>query len=368
MLFTSASTDLRNAVLSVIKALPTRTTMNILEGIFMDASSGHVRLKCSDLTLEKECYLSAVVEEEGKVIIPAKLFAEIVRRLPDDRTATVSVEGTNLHIECGSIKMNIQTIDYEEFPEMRFTGESYTLKMNREACKSFFLQTVFAAAQDDAKPILTGVLLELGDGITAVATDAYQFAMRKMELTEATPEKKTVIPAKSLTEIAHLMDETETETVDLTFTRTHVKIDLQHTCIVARLLDGEYINYRQLIPKEYKTRALINREEMMKAIDRAQLMAREGNNNILLRFANDTLTVNANSFVGKVHEEMPIQLIGEDLEIAFNPKYCLNVLKNISDENVYLDMVSGISPCAVRPVNGEDYLYLIVPVRVYSQY
>lgn len=368
MKFVTDSKDLKGAVLSVIKAVPVRTTMNILEGIFFDAKDGKVRLKCSDLMLEKECYLSATVEEDGKAIIPAKLFSEIVRRLPDGIPATVTVEGKTMEIECGSIKMNIQIIDYEEFPEMRFTGEMYTLKIDREECKSLFLKTVFAAAQDDTKPILTGVLLELGESITAVATDAYQFAMSKLPLNEPTPEKKTVIPAKSMTEIAHVMDETESETVELTFTRTHVKIDLGHTCVVARLLDGEYINYRQLIPKEYKTRALVNRAELISAIDRAQLLAREGNNNIILQFSANKISINANSFVGKVHEELETQVIGEDIEIAFNPKYCLNVLKIISDENVYFDMISGISPCVVRPVQGDNYYYLIVPVRIYSQY
>lgn len=368
MKFVTDSKDLKGAVLSVIKAVPVRTTMNILEGIFVDAEDGRVRLKCSDLMLEKECFLSATVEEYGKAIIPAKLFSEIVRRLPDDMNATVTVDGKVLEIRCGNIKMNIQTIDYEEFPEMRFTGESYTLSIDREECKTLFLQTVFAAAQDDTKPILTGVLLELGENITAVATDAYQFAMRRFPLSEPTPEKKTVIPAKSLNEIAHVMDETESENVDLTFTRTHVKIDLGHTCVIARLLDGEYINYRQLIPKEYKTRALINRDELMRAIDRAQLMAREGNNNIVLQFSSGSLAVNANSFVGKAREEISAQVIGEDIEIAFNPKYCMNVLKNIPDETVYFDMVSGISPCVVRPVQGDSYYYLIVPVRIYSQY
>ena len=263
--------------------------------------------------------------------------------------------------------MSIQSIDYEEFPEMRFYGETFTLKMDRIECRDLILQTVFATAQDDSKPILTGVLLELGDSITAVATDAYQFAMRRVPLSAPTPEKSTVIPAKSLIEIARMMDETEND-AELTFTRTHVKVDIGHTRLTARLLDGDYIAYRQILPKEYKTRALVNREELMKAIDRAQLMAREGNNNIVMKFASNKVQINANSFVGKICEEIDAQIIGEDIEIAFNPKYCMNVLKNIPDETVYFDLLTGISPCVVRPVQGDRYYYLIVPVRIYSQY
>lgn len=366
MKFLIDSKELTAGVLSVIKAIPVRTTMQILEGIYIEAAGTTVKLKCSDLMLEKECLLPATVEEEGKAIVPAKLFAEVMRRLPD-ALAEVTIAGKGVDIACGRVQMSIQTIDYEEFPEMRFTGDTFTVKMDREECRDLILQTVFATAQDDSKPILTGVLLELGDCITAVATDAYQFAMRKVPLEAPTPEKSTVIPAKSLLEIARMMDETDQD-AELTFTRTHVKVDIGHTCLTARLLDGDYIAYRQILPKEYKTRALVNREELIRAIDRAQLMAREGNNSIVMRFASDKLTILANSFVGKVHEEIDVQTIGDDIEIAFNPKYCMNVLKNIADETVYFDMLTGISPCVVRPVQGDRYYYLIVPVRIFSQY
>ena len=237
MKFLIDSKELTAGVLSVIKAIPVRTTMQILEGIYIEAAGSTVKLKCSDLMLEKECLLPATIEEEGKAIVPAKLFSEVMRRLPD-ALAEVTIAGKSVDIACGRVQMSIQTIDYEEFPEMRFTGDTFTVKMDREECRDLILQTVFATAQDDSKPILTGVLLELGDCITAVATDAYQFAMRKVPLEAPTPEKSTVIPAKSLLEIARMMDETDQD-AELTFTRTHVKVDIGHTCLTARLLDGQ---------------------------------------------------------------------------------------------------------------------------------
>lgn len=365
MRFMIDSQALTAGVLSVIKALPVRTSMQILEGVHLSAEDNVLRLKCSDLMLEKECRLPAVVEEAGKAIVPAKLFAEVVRRLPNE-TAEIVVSGKSVEISCGRVQMSLQTIDYEEFPEMRFSGETFTVRMDREECRNLILETVFATAQDDSKPILTGVLLELGEEIKAVATDAYQFAMRTVPLEHPTPEKTVVIPGRSLLEVARMMDETE-EDVDLTFTRTHIKVDVGHTMLTARLLDGDYIAYRQILPKEYKTRALINRTELMEAIDRAQLMAREGNNNIIMRFGGGKLTINANSFVGKISEEVDAQIVGDDIEIAFNPRYCMNVLKNIHDETVYFDMITGISPCVVRPVQGNRYYYLIVPVRIFTQ-
>ena len=366
MKFTVDSQELTAGVLSVVKAVPVRTTMQILEGIYMEAKNGQVTLLCSDLMLEKEYHVGADVEEEGRCIIPAKLFTEIVRRLPAGQ-ATVQIDGKSAEIACGRVQMSLQTIDFEEFPRMRFTGDTYTLRMEKDAFKNMIAETVFAAATDDSKPILTGVLLELGTNITAVATDAYQFAMHSIPLATPTEERRTVVPAKSLSEISHMMDESDKD-AELTFTRTHVKVDTGISCLTARLLDGDYINYRQILPKEYRTRALINREELMSSIDRAQLMAREGNNNIVMKFSDNHLTITANSFVGKVNEEIDCQIIGDDMEIAFNPRYCMNVLKNIHEENVYFDMTSGISPCVVRPVQGDNFYYLIVPVRIYSQY
>jgi len=366
MKFRVDARDMTAALLSVIKALPVRSALPSLEGIFVDAREDGVHLKCSDLMLQKECIIAGEVEEAGQTIVPGKLFTEIVRKLPDGE-ATFDIVGKQINIKCGRVSTSVQGLDFEEFPEMRFQGETFTVRMEREACQELILKTVFAVAQDDSKPILTGALLELSDSITAVATDAYQFAMRKIPLDVPVKACSMVVPGKSLLEIARMMDETEAD-AELTFTRTHVKVDLGHTCLTARLLDGDYIKYKQILPKDHVTRVICDREELIRSIDRAQLMAREGNNNIIMQFHNGKLTITANSFIGKIEEEMDVQIIGENMEIAFNPKYCLNVLKNTDDEKICLEMLSGISPCVVRPISGDAYYYLIVPVRIYSQF
>lgn len=367
MKFMIDSKELTAGVLSVIKALPTRTAMPILEGILVEASAAGVKLKCSDLMLQKECTLPATVEEEGFAILPGKFFAEIVRKLPD-AVADVCLNAKSVDISCGRAKSSIQCIESTDaFPDMRFDGDSFVVKLKSVDCRDMIAQTVFATAQDDSKPILTGVLIELKDSITMVATDAYQFAMRSIPLSEPVEERALVIPGKSLSEIGRMMDETD-EIISLTFTKTHVCVDVGSSRLVARLLDGDYIKYRQILPKEHKTRVLINRAELMESIDRAQLMAREGSNNIVMRFHGKTLSISANSFVGKTNEEMEVQINGEDIDIAFNPRFCMNILKCIEDENIYMDFTTGISPCVIRPSQGEGYYYLIVPVRIYSNF
>lgn len=365
MKFTVDTKDFSGAVLSVSKALPVRTTMPSLEGIYAETKNGTLTLKCSDLMIQKECRLAAVVEEDGAVILPGKLFCELVRKLPDS-TVSFEVVGKQVNIKCGRLKTNIQALDFEEFPEMRFNGEVNEIQLKRDDCRQMINQTVFAAAQDDSKPILTGVLFEIEDSVTAVSTDAYQFAMRNVPLLKKRKNSSMVIPAKTLMEISRVAEEAD-ETITLNFTTTHVKVDLGHTCLTARLLDGDYIKYKQLIPKEYKTRVLLNREELIMLIDRAQLVAREGNNNIIMDFSDNKLYVRANSFIGKSNEDMDVQMSGDNIEIAFNPKYCMNVLKNITEETVAIDFLSNISPCVVHPVDNDSFTYLIVPVRIYSQ-
>lgn len=367
MKFYIDSKELTGGVLSVAKALPLRTTLPVLEGIFIIAGPDGVRLKCSDLSLQKECLLPATVEEEGKCIVPGKLFCEMIRKLPENM-AEITLNGQTIDITCGRASSSLQCIEWDEFPEMSFSGDTFALRMDRLACRDMINQTVFATAQDDSKPILTGVLMELSDAsITLVATDAYQFAMRTASLKEPVPEKSIVIPGKSILEIARMLDETDQDAV-LTFTRTHVKVDIGHTVLIARLLDGDYIKYKQILPKEHNTRVLLDKGELIESIDRAQLMAREGNNNIVMKFHNNKLTILANSFVGKINEEMDVQINGEDLDIAFNPKFCMNILKCIPDEKIYMDFTTSISPCVVRPAACEGYYYLIVPVRIYAQF
>lgn len=250
---------------------------------------------------------------------------------------------------------------------MRFTGETFTVKMDRTDCRDMINTTVFATAQDDSKPILTGVLMELGEEITIVATDAFQFAKRSMPLKNPVPERNVVIPGKSMVEISRMMDETEAD-VELTFTKTHVCVNIKHSRLVARLLDGDYIKYKNILPKDHTTRVMIDKAELMESIDRAQLMAREGNNNIVMKFHDNKLIISANSFVGRVNEEIDVQINGEDIDIAFNPRFCINVLKNIPDEKIYMDFTTSISPCVIRPAKTEGYYYLIVPVRIYSNF
>ncbi len=364
MKFILDANDMQSGIFSVIKALPVRSAMPVLDGILIEATKKGIHLACSDLMFQKECFLDASVSEEGSCVVKGKFFAELMRKLPSDQVE-FSLEGQVLLVRCGRIRQRVQCIEYDEFPLMKVKGETQELKIPKDTFTNMVNHTVFAVSQDDSRPVLTGTLLEATeDTLSLVATDSFQFAMTKFRPEAAMNARSTIVQGKVLSEIGKMAEEAEQE-VTLALTNTHITVEVNRSRLTARLLDGNYIDYKRIIPKECKTRVLVNVESLVEMIDRAQLISREGNNSILFHFENGTMQLKAESYLGRVEDETEVQIVGDPIEIAFNPKYFINVLRNISDENVYLEFNSAISPCVIRPVQGDGYLYLIVPMRVY---
>ncbi len=365
MRFTVNSDILKNSVLSVSKALPVRSTMPVLEGIQLVANDEGVLLRCSDLTLQKECRLAAAVEEGGECVIRGRIFSDIVRKLPDGN-AFFSVDGQTLTIRCGRSVNQLQCMEYDEFPQMTFDGDdTFTFTFDRDKGKKIIEHTSFAVSLDDAHPALAGVLMESeGKTLSMVATDSFQFAKNTMVIEKEAPEKRVVVPGKTVVEIGRMLEEGEGP-ASLTFSRTHMKADMGDTVLISRLIDSNYIDYKRILPKACKTRVLVDKDALMESVDRAQLVSRDGNNSVLFKISSDNMTVKAESVVGKVEDELSAQIMGDELNIAFNPKYILNVLKNVEDDKVYLECNSPINTCVIRPVNSDEYFYLIVPMRIF---
>ena len=365
MNLTIDSKELAAGVLSVAKALPARASMPILEGIYLQATSDGLRLKCTDMMLQKECTVAADVSEEGYAVVTGKLFSELVRKIPDGEV-TIRLDGETLFISCGRFSSSIQCLsDSGNYPDMQFNGDSFSVKLDSDQCAKMINETVFATSAEESKPMLTGVLIELGSDISFVATDAFQFAKRSMMLQNPAEERSLIVPSKSMIEIGRMMDAVSGE-AELTFTKTHVSVSVGSERLIARLLDGNYIKYKNILPKDHNARVFLDKRELMDSIDRAQLMTRDGNNNILMKFSGDKVTISANSHAGKVSEEVDAQKAGDDIDIAFNPRFLMNVLKNIPDDKVYMDFTTSVAPCVIKPAKTDGFYYLIVPVRIYQ--
>ncbi|MGI6161769.1 MAG: DNA polymerase III subunit beta [Christensenellales bacterium] len=366
MKFSIDKESLISAISIVQKAMGTRSTMPVLEGIYIEAENGRLSLKCTDMALLIESSVEAEVEENGVVVLPGRIFSEIIRKLPSGKVSVLSAGDMSVKIKSGMSRTTLQCMNVREFPEMPEIEKKSGLVMEQKIIRDMIRQTIFATASDETKPILTGTLIEMEGGcVNFVALDGYRLAFRSSKADGGDVSVNCVVPAKSMGEIAKTLGE-EGEAA-ITIGTNHILIDAGKTKIISRLLDGEFIKYRQIMPQDYQTRVKIARAEFAEAMDRASLMAREGKNNLVkLSIDEDKMVITSNSEIGDAYEEVDIWIEGKPLEIAFNSKYFSDVLKALEDETVYLDFNSNVSPCVLRPVEGSAFQYLILPVRIYA--
>lgn len=354
---------IQNAINTVQKATSAKTTYPILECILINAKDNTLKFTATDLDFGIETYINANVAEEGSIVVKSSLFGEIIRKLPND-TVMVETNGNNIIIKCQKSEFTLVGNNYEEFPKLPTINENSMYEISQDVLKNMIRQTIFATAQDETRPVLTGVLFEAKDGkLSFVALDGYRLALKSCEIGSKN-NISAVIPGKTLNEISKIL-ETSDEKVKITFTPNHILFNLENTKIISRLLDGEFINYRQIIPDEYNLRVKVKTNELLDSIERASLLAREGKTNLIkFNILDKQIIVTSNSQMGKVNEEVEIELEGQGIRIAFNSKYFIDVLRIIDSEEIYLEFSTSVSPCLVKKVDSNDYIYLVLPVRL----
>ena len=365
MQFTCSTQKLIEALQIATKALANRTTNQILEGVLIETDLDQLTLTCSDERITIVTRIPAEISEAGRGVVPGKLFNEIVRRLPD---ATVDVRMDNrfvFTIRSASSRMNISGQDADLFPRLPKMDDEREISLPQDMLRDMIQKTEFAIAQDDMREVLTGCLLEIGGGdVTMVALDGYRLALRRARCSDVLEKFSAIIPGRAVGDIDKLLSEDEEAFAQLSFGGNKLHIRLEDTEIFVILVEGEYVQYRQILPKSFATRAELELEPFRRCIDRAALIAREGSNNlILLDMAGGVMTIEAHSQVGDVHEELEIGQEGADLRIAFNVKYLTDVVRYIDAERIEMNFNNAVSPCIVTPVGDGDYVHLILPVR-----
>ncbi len=364
MKFTVNTIDLNEGLSVTIRALSQNKLMPILDGIYVRAEGSELMLVCTDLSLRIEVIIPAEVTEEGSVVIPGKLFSDISRKLPGE-SITFSTQKNSVLITSGKVKTTLQTSPSADYPQMPKIGDPITLSIEGATFKKMIRQCSFATAQDDSKPMLTGVLFEAQyDRLKMVALDGFRLAIRQEKLNSPVEASKSVIvPVKSLNEFARVIDDRD-EKLNIVLSDSHAMIDLGHTRLVTRLIDMKFIKYDHVITSDYKTRVRLNRNELLEAVERAALMSRDsGGDDVNMRFADDVLNITASSQIGGIDEDHMVEMFGGPIEIAFKARYIIDVLRNLDDEEVLFDMTSSVSHCVIRPVEGDAYYYLVMPVR-----
>lgn len=364
MIFICEKQKILEGISIVQKAITGKSTMPILEGIYIQTNQSTLTLIGSDTDVSIQTSVEAEIIEEGSIVIDAKIFGEIIRKLPNSTIKIETIENQLIRITCEKSVFDVVYMNTSEFPALPEVNENLKISVNQNILKNMIKGTSFAIAQDETRPILQGILFEIKNkNLNLVALDGYRLAI-KSEFLDTDIDMEVVIPGKTLNEVSKILEDTE-DIVDITFTNNHILFNLEKTKIISRLLEGKFINYNSLLPQEHKLFVNVNRQELQNAIERASLMAKDGNTNLIkLDLQQDNLVITSNSQLGKVREEISIKLQGEGIQIAFNSRYLLDVLKNVEDNEVVMKMTSGISPCVIEEKDNENAKYLVLPVRL----
>ena len=341
-----------------LKAVPSKTTMPILECILIDASASQIKFTTNDMELGIETIVEGTIVERGIVALDAKIFYEIIRRLPDNDKFTAT-------ITCEKAKFNIPGKSGEDFAYLPLIEREESLTISQYTLKEMIRQTIFSIAVNENNKLMTGELFEIKDNcLKVVSLDGHRIAIRKMALKKNYEDRKVVVPGKTLNEISKILSGEMDDMVSIFFTKNHILFEFDQTMVVSRLIEGEYFRIEQMLSSDYETKLSINKKEFLNCIDRATLLVREGDKKpIIIHITDNKMELRIDSAMGSMNEDIDIEKDGKDILIGFNPKFLIDALKVIDDEMIHIYLVNPKAPCFIRD-DEENYTYLILPVNI----
>ena len=359
-----SKSNLLHGVNIVSKAVPTRTTMAILECILIDASANEIKLTANDMELGIETKIEGEIAERGVIALDAKIFSEIVRKLPDSDVTIETDASFKTTITCEKAKFNIVGKSGDDFSYIPYIERNEPIVMSQFTLKEVIRQTIFSIADNDNNKLMTGELFEIEENdLKVVSLDGHRISIRNIELKNNYSHKKVVVPGKTLQEVSKILPGSAEDEVSIFLTDNHIVFEFENTTVVSRLIEGEYFKIEQMLSSDYETKVKINKRELLDCIDRATLLVKEGDKKpIIMNITDGTMELKINSFIGSMNEDIDIAKEGKDILIGFNPKFFIDALRVIDEEEVTLYMVNPKAPCFIKDDAG-TYTYLILPVN-----
>ena len=359
-----SKSDLLKGVNIVSKAVPVRTTMSILECILIDASANKIKLTANDMELGIETIITGEILEPGIIALDDKIFLEIVRKLPDNEVTIETDQTFKTLISCEKAKFNIIGKSGEDFSYLPYVERKNSVSMSQFTLKEVIRQTIFSITDNDNNKLMSGELFEINENkLKVVSLDGHRISIRNIELKDSYEYKKVIVPGKTLNEISKILPGSAEEDVFLFLTENHIIFEFDQTTVVSRLIEGEYFKIEQMLSSDYETKININKKELLNCIDRATLLIKEGDKKpIIMNITDTSMELKINSFIGSMNEDIDIEKEGKDILIGFNPKFFIDALRVIDEEEVTIYMVNPKAPCFIKDEN-ETYIYLILPVN-----
>ena len=353
---------------SVINGVSNKTTMPILEGILIQTNDNEIKLTSYDLEIGIEYILEANVKEQGNTVVNAIMFSEIIRKLPNADIQIKINDNNLLEIECEGSLYKLATMNPEEFPELPKISIENSVKLEQTVLKNMIRKTIFAVSTEENRPIFTGSLFEVvNNKLNVVAVDGYRMAIKSKEVEEQN-DFSCVIPGKTLNEVNKIISDSF-DPIKVGITRNQALFEMENCKIVTRLLDGEFLKYSNTIPKNWETRIKVNKNIIQNCFERVLLISassieKEKKYPVKINIEVGKVTISCSNQTGDAKEEIIVETEGKDLEIGFNPRFFLDALKAIDDEEVLIEFGTNRAPCIIKPIEDGDYIYMILPIKM----
>lgn len=355
----------------VSRAVSTRSTLPVLANVLLRTEDGGLKLTATNLEIGITAWVPGRIDSDGALTVPARLIADVVNGLPSGERVDLDADGTTLLVRAGRYQTHLRGIDAEEFPVIPSAGDRPTTRVSQRLLRRALSEVAFAAATDEARPILTGVLTKfVGDRLTLAAADNYRIAVKTLPILDSVEETTLVVPARSYQELARILTDTDDPVeIMLATAKNQVLFHVEGTELVSRLIDGQFPNYQQVLPTSHASRAVVDRDELLKAVRLSALIASSAANVVRLRVGdngNGGITIAAAADVGDAEGEVEAALEGDALTIAFNARYLTEALQNVSADQLSLEFSGPLSPGVLKPTEDSDYVHVIMPVRTPS--
>jgi len=369
MKFNCEREKLIKGINSVVKAVASKTTMPILEGILIQTNDNEIKFTTYDLELGIEYVMNCSVEEQGSTVVNATTFGEIIRKLPDTEISIRLNENNLLEIECEGSLYKLATMNPEEFPELPKIEVENSIELEQNILKNMIRKTIFAVSNEENRPIFTGCLFEIvNNKLNVVSVDGFRLALKSNFINTKVNDFSAVIPGKTLNEVNKIMTDSY-DPIVIGVSKNQALFEMENCKIVTRILDGEFLNYNNVIPKNWETRVRVNKATFQNCFERISLISassseKEKKYPVKVTIDIGKITISCTNQTGDAKEEIYVATEGKNLEIGFNPKYFLDALKVIDDEEIFVDFGTSISPCVIRPVDDGEYAYMILPIKL----
>lgn len=355
--------DLSEALMKVSKACSAKTTTPILETVKLSAKNDVLTLLATDGEIAIQKSIRAEVLEEGALCVPGKYFADFIKRLENEQITMATEEG-KVVITYGDSVSSMQVLSAEDFPAIDTDVNENRVELTAKDLKDLISKTTFCCAQDDSRPVLKGCLIETRAGhVCFTALDGYRMAVCRKSVVSTTGDVRIVCPGRTLNEISRMLG-ADDENITLNMQKNMLLVKIDNTILTSRLYEGEFVNVSGIVPKEFLSEIVVDKNALDESVERAAVLARTDKNSIVtFDIRENSMGISSNTVIGRVNERVDVLLEGKDVTISLNCKYVSECLNAIADEKICIGLNGAVSPCVVTPVDGDSYLYLILPVR-----